>query len=280
MVFKKYRDTDYEIDEEGNCFSHKSKRLLKPQMSNKYPTYNLTYPDGKKRKTYIHRMVAENFLEKIQGKDIINHKDGDTHNFSVSNLEWVTPRENSLHAHKMKLIKVGNQKINLYTKDLNGEVWKDVHDYPNYKISSLGRVLNIRTKRLLKQYKNSHGYLEVNLYKNNQGKTLQVHSIVYHTFVEDDTKGFVINHIDGNKTNNNIDNLEKISYKENNLHAEYVINTHQTKKPVAQYDKQYNLINTYPSIAEAHRKTGANNISRAIKNNSKAGTYYWKFVNE
>lgn len=284
-MFKQYKDTDYDINEKGECFSHKSNRLLKPQMSNKYPTYNLTYPNGKKKKTYVHRMVAEVFLEKIEGKDIVNHKDGNTHNFSVSNLEWVTSQENTQHAHDIGLIKIGDQNINLYNTNLyntnlNNEKWININNYPNYKVSSYGRIMNIRTKRLLKQHKNSHGYLEVNLYKNNRGKTFQVHSVVYHNFKEEDTIGFIVNHIDGNKTNNNINNLEKITYKENNLHAEYVINTHQTKKPVAQYNDLYELVNTFPSIAQAQRKTGINNISRAIKNKSKAGSYFWQFINK
>jgi coenzyme F420-reducing hydrogenase beta subunit len=63
-------------------------------MSSKYPTYNLTI-NGRKRKVKIHRMVAETFLPTIKGKDIVNHKDGDTHNFKLYNLEWCDYKENN-----------------------------------------------------------------------------------------------------------------------------------------------------------------------------------------
>ena len=105
---KQYYDTPYIIFDDGRCYSLRTNKFLTPQMSAKYPTYNLTI-DGKKKKTKVHRMVAEMFLEKVDDEhNIVNHKDGDTHNFNLSNLEWVTASENIAHAHANGLIKKGD----------------------------------------------------------------------------------------------------------------------------------------------------------------------------
>ena len=53
-------------------------------------------------------MVAETFVLNPENKPIVNHKDGNTHNFNFTNLEWVTLQENSLHAYENNLMKKGN----------------------------------------------------------------------------------------------------------------------------------------------------------------------------
>lgn len=277
-MYKQYKQTPYIIYDDGRCYSNLSNKFLSPKTTVKYPTYHLQI-NGKSKTVMIHRMVAETFIPNPENKSIVNHKDGDTHNYHVSNLEWVTSSENSKHAYDTGLIIKSNQMVNKYIANLDGEVWKEIKNYPLYLISSFGRVMNKRTKRLLKQYKdNVGGYLCINLWENGKGKTLRVHQLIYTTFFEDDNlKGFVINHIDGNKNNNNINNLEKVSYQINNLHAVYTIQTNKINKPVIQLDKSKNFIAEYVSIAEATRQTNISNISRAIKKQGQAGGFYWVF---
>lgn len=273
----RYKNSEYEIFEDGTCYSYFSNKYLKPQWTNKYPTYNLTI-NGKKKKIYIHRMVAETFIEKPIDKNIVNHKDGNTKNFHKDNLEWVTASENSKHAFANGLISKGNQTINRFIENFPGEEWKEIPDFPLYLISSHGRVMNSKTKRLLKPYTKPAGYLQINLWKNKKGYSKDIHQLVYISFTEDfDLQGYVINHIDGNKVNNNITNLEKVTYKENNLHAIYITKVNTCAKPVFQLNEKGDIVNEFNSIAEASRITGIANISRAIKNKRKAGSYYWKF---
>lgn len=276
-MFKQYYNTSYDIYDDGRCFSHLSNKFLTPKMSVKYPTYNLTI-DGKKKQIKIHRMVAETFILNPENKPIVNHKDGDTHNFHITNLEWVTFKENAEHAYNTGLRKNGNQTINKYISNLPNEEWTNISEYPNYLISSCGRVMNKKTKRLLKLYLNHNGYYIVNLWKNNTGKNFLVHSLVYSNFNNDyELSGYVINHIDGNKKNNQLNNLEKTSYQKNNLHACYIIKTHKQEKPVNQLNNEYQIIKTFPSIASAQRETNISNISRAIHKKGKAGGFYWSF---
>lgn len=275
-MYKQYKNSDYDIYDDGRCFSHKTNKFLTPQMSVKYPTYNLTL-DGKKKKTKIHRMVAETFINNPDKKPIVNHIDGDTHNYHCSNLEWATNSENNYHAINTGLRSIGNQVPNYVPKKESTD-WMPIIGYSNYIISNIGEVENITTHRILKPVLNSRGYLEVNLWKNRKGTTFQVHRLVYMAFTGDiKLNGYVINHIDGKKDNNNILNLEKVSYQENNLHAEYVIKTHNTAKPVLQLNDNLEVISEFLSIAQAQKKLGIKNISRAIKKQSKAGGFYWHF---
>ena len=279
MYKKRYYDSAYIIYTNGKCYSEKSKKFLKPQFSQKYPTYNLII-NSKKKKIKVHRMVAEMFLEHDESHYIVNHKDGNTLNYDISNLEWVTPSENSQHAIIKGLRPKSNQqKFCLNdTNKLNDEQWINIKEYPNYLVSCYGRVLNKNTNRLLKIGVSNCGYPFVSLWKSNKGKTITVHTLVYSNFYNDfDLQGFVINHKDGNKLNNNINNLEKITYQENNYHAVYKIKTNKCNKPVLQYDLNHNFINEYASINEAFRKTGINNIGRAAKTGRTAGGFFWSF---
>ena len=276
-MFRQYGNTSYDIYDDGRCFSHKTNKFLTPQMSAKYPTYNLTFEDGVKRKVKVHRMVAETFIPNPECKPCVNHIDGDTHNFKVDNLEWVTEAENSRHAALTGLRTIGDQTPN-YTPQEESTDWMPVPEYPNYVVSNIGEVMNIRTRRILKPALDASGYREVNLWKSNKGTTVQIHRLVYIAFTGDsDLHGFVINHKDGQKDNNNITNLEKITYQENNLHAEYAIKTHAQAKSIQQLDNEGVILNEFLSIAQATRDTGIHNISRAIKTGRKAGGFFWQF---
>lgn len=273
---KQYKDSDYYIYDDGRCYSLKSKKFLTPQMSSRYPTYNLTLKEGKK-KVKVHRMVAETFLENTENKEIVNHIDGDTHNFKLDNLEWATAKENSNHAVQTGLLPKSNQNGIIYYYE-DGEELFPIKDYPNYLVSNYGKVINKNTKRVLKSCITNNGYQQVNLWKNNKGKNFLIHQLVYTNITQDyELKNFVINHKDGNKLNNNINNLEKITYQENNLHAEYQIKTHKCAKPIYQLDKNKVIIQEWASIHEAQRKTNINNISRALKTSRTAGGYYWVY---
>ena len=68
------------------------------------------YNNGNKKRKFIHRLVAESFIPNPDNKRMVNHKDGNTKNNNVTNLEWVTPKENVEHAHKV-LEKLSAYKI-------------------------------------------------------------------------------------------------------------------------------------------------------------------------
>lgn len=100
--------TSYFITENGRCFNGNTGKFLKGQLNikNKYVSFNLTLPDGKKKRCYAHRLVAIAYIPNDDpNKTEVNHKDGNKLNNCVDNLEWVSARENAQHALAIELRK-------------------------------------------------------------------------------------------------------------------------------------------------------------------------------
>lgn len=89
-------------------------QMLNPWLEKGYPRVGLSV-NSKHYYRFVHRLVADAFIQKEWGKNVINHKDGNPQNNAVDNLEWCTPKENVWHATNI-LKRVGkNQKIVLDT---------------------------------------------------------------------------------------------------------------------------------------------------------------------
>ena len=108
------------------------------------------------------------------------------------------------------------------------EIWKDINGYEGYyKISNLGNVKSIdrfdgvhdRKGTIIKQNLKQNGYLQVGLRMHNKRKWFGVHRLVAIHFIENPENKPQVNHIDGNKKNNTVGNLEWVTPKENQNHA-------------------------------------------------------------
>ena len=104
------------------------------------------------------------------------------------------------------------------------EVWKTIEKYPNYMISNLGKIKSLNYKRtgkeqILKQSINGRGYYYVLISINNKYKNILIHKAVAEAFLKNDNNYSDVNHIDGNKLNNCITNLEFCTRSENIKHA-------------------------------------------------------------
>lgn len=149
------------------------------------------------------------------------------------------------------------------------EVWKEIKDFENYQVSNLGRVKNARGK-IMKQKTQYNGYKNVGLRKGgNKQKMFLVHRLVATAFIGVDENNPQVNHIDGNKENNNVSNLEWCTASENKKHAvatglqeidvdQLKENAIKRRKPIRVINKVLNIDETYDSIAEASKHVECN----------------------
>jgi hypothetical protein len=121
---------------------------------------------------------------------------------------------------------------------MENELWVPVLGYEEtHEVSNLGRIRNISkfNKRVLKPRKTNDGYLYLQLCKNYIRLAKKVHKIVSESFWGKH-KGMSVNHIDGNKLNNNLSNLEIVSFRENYSHRSLMYKK-SSKYPNVTWDK-------------------------------------------
>ena len=103
------------------------------------------------------------------------------------------------------------------------EIWKPVVGYEGqYDVSSLGRVRSHVAKKpllVLSQYRRKDGYLQVQLKVNQKPQNRLVHTLVDEAFNGPRVSGLEVNHVDGDKRNNDIGNLQRVTHQENVRHA-------------------------------------------------------------
>lgn len=162
---------------------------------------------------------------------------------------------------------------------------KDIKGYEGiYKIYPNGIVFSVVSNRIKKPEMSNRGYLRINLFKNGKGKHYSVHRLVAENFIDNPKNYAIVNHIDGNKVNNDVTNLEwcDASYNMKHAHKNGLIINKTTK--VAQYSKGFELIKIWNSIDEVEKELGINHANIVTvcgqKTNRKyAGGYIWRYAN-
>lgn len=91
--------------------------------------------------------------------------------------------------------------------------------FDNYYITKDGTVINKKNKRIVKQRIEINGYVRVGIYKNSIQKMMFVHRLVAETYIPNPDNKPQVNHIDGDKQNNHVSNLEWCTASENFTHA-------------------------------------------------------------
>lgn len=182
------------------------------------------------------------------------------------------------------------------------EIWKDIEGFEGkYKISNLGRVYSIKNDIILKPGYDGKKYSTVSLY-NKKKYHFKIHRLVAKYFIPNPNNYPQINHIDGNKQNNRIDNLEwcdqshniKEAYRLGLIHFNHNNkglfqkghNRNATRK-IYQYDLNNNFIKEWSSIKEAslcfkdisnHPKCNISGVLRGLRKT--AFGYIWKYADK
>lgn len=184
LVYNGITYDDYYITYDGNIIKKKNQKILKRNVSKESKLgFTMVTGNDKQRKTIsIDKAIKENF-------------------------------------YKEKL------EEELYNISLIGEEWAKyyIEDMPSseYYVSTKGRVYNFNTSTLLGLHKNESGYFRFKISDGrNNNRLVFIHRAVALTFIPtDDLEILQVNHLDGDKSNNCIENLEWCSCKENNQHA-------------------------------------------------------------
>lgn len=252
---------NYYIYDNGDILNINTNKILEGSIGENGYRYFRLSQNGKKKMLYCHRLVAEAFIPNPQNLPVVNHKDGNKLNNNVENLEWATYSDNIIHFHKEIKKNNVNKKTEYYKEDLPNEQWVETKNNPNYLVSNKGRIRHKVKNNLLRPV-DTCGYYKVRLSKDGNITDWLVHKLVFYSFYSDiDEKEYCIDHIDGNKHNNNLDNLRKITISENVLNAYYNQRTNSNVKPVSQFNLKGDFLSTFPSSKEAARQLNLDSSS-------------------
>ena len=183
------------------------------------------------------------------------------------------------------------------------EEWKDIKGYEGiYQVSNLGRIKSLPRKisngtgfyvskeKILKGHANAKGYIQVELRRNLKRRLILIHRIVAEHFIDNVYNKPQVNHIDGNKKNNKVYNLEWCTNGENQIHAyKNVLNKRsesagRPKRKVCQIDlKTGEIIKIFNSIADVKTYFNKNkvNISEVCNGRRKSCLGFgWKYFEE
>lgn len=173
------------------------------------------------------------------------------------------------------------------------EIWKDIKGYEGlYQVSNFGNVKRLegkiysyitnkyetRKEHMIKTRVNNRGYKITTLSKNSKVKSFAIHRLIAQAFLPNPNNFECVNHLDGNKLNNKIDNLEWCTTQQNIQHA-YKNNLMTNNKKIDQYSLDNKFIKIFNSANEASRETGIaqpNITMCALGKKKTAGGYIWK----
>lgn len=173
------------------------------------------------------------------------------------------------------------------------EIWKDIpKTNGNYQVSNLGNIRSRYSRygsridanyHLLKPYKTKKGYLSVSIKEHKTNRF--VHRLVAQAFIPNINNKPQVNHINGIKTDNKVENLEWCTNQENSIHAikTGLRNQDYKKTPIIQYDLNFNIIKKWSCIEEAQNTLNIHHIwdvCNGVGYRHTAGGYIWRYEDD
>jgi hypothetical protein len=146
---KRYKNTRIIVFKDGTFYNINHLRWINGYNINGYIMVSVSVNNGCKEREYAHRMVAMLYVPNPNNYKSVNHKDGNKKNNHVSNLEWVTYKENTAHAIESGLFKIKQKKNRISYDDrkrclelrLSGLEYKEISAILGYNVSVIGDYL-------------------------------------------------------------------------------------------------------------------------------------------
>ena len=161
------------------------------------------------------------------------------------------------------------------------EEFKIIKDFPNYEVSNLGNVRNIKTGKILKPGIDSHGYYRLSLCRNGNEYKKLIHKLIAEYFIANPYNKQCVDHIDNDRLNNNINNLRWASYQENNMNSKLSSKNSSNYKGIS-FNKRCNKWEAYIRINGKTKHLGLfDKIEDAVNTRvKKAKEVYGEFMNK
>lgn len=160
---------------------------------------------------------------------------------------------------------------------MNFEYWRVIPSFPVYSASNYGRIRNDGTGRIMHTYPNTRGYLALTLRRDNKQVPQMVHRLVAEAFLGGPHPDLDVNHIDGNKVNNYIENLEWCTREENVRHA---VRTGLRKGPRRRRVRIVETGDEFESLRECARHLGVDvsSISQSLRHSGVYRGYHLELI--
>ena len=235
---------NYEINKNGQLRNRRTNRIIKNQYyANGIAYCTISDVYDKQDSPHIDRLVMEIFAPNPNPLmyDTIVHVDGDNRNCSLNNLIWAKNDE----AQRNYQLETGTTKPKEYFE------FFPLAEFPDsvYEINKVGQIRHKQTQKLLKAHVRDSGYLAYTLYIQKKIYYRYAHVLVAKQFIPNPDNKAIVNHIDENKLNPCVDNLEWVTHTENARHGTaQERGSIRKQKPINEYTVEGEYIRTWKSI--------------------------------
>lgn len=259
--------TNYKISSYGRVYNAKTNKFVTGTSNrNEYHSTQLSL-NGKPVTFPTHRLVALTFLPNPNNYTVVDHIDRNKFNNHAENLRWVSVKENANNRERKKDI----QKACYYDGDLS-TFEEVVGSNGKFLVNKDGLFIKSNTYRIIKGGERN-GYRRLLC----DGKWHSMHRLVWETFngfIEND---MVIDHINGIRDDNRLENLRLVSQLKNVENG--YDNGHSSQKKIYQYSLDGEFLAVFERLCQATEvtKTSAPAISSAAKRGGTCGGFLWSF---